>query len=57
MIEVARNEKVQRIIAHILSENAAMLALARRFHFAIAREEDSVALVAILNLDGYSSDA
>ena len=51
LIEVARKEKVQRVIAHILSENQAMLRLARHFHFTLSQDEDPTALLGILNLD------
>jgi acetyltransferase len=57
LIEVARSEKLRRVIANILSENQAMLKLATRFHFAVTRDEDPVSLVAILGLDGRVSAA
>jgi len=50
LIEVARREGVRRIVAVILAENTAMLALAKRFHFAIARDEDPLSLTATLDL-------
>ena len=50
LIEVGRQEKLDRIIAHILAENAAMLALARHFHFKITREEDPLSMTAVLTL-------
>ena len=50
LIEIARKEKLQRVIAHILSENQAMLRLARHFHFTLTRDEDPTALHAILDL-------
>jgi acetyltransferase len=50
LIDVARKEKIQRVIAHILSENQAMLRLAKHFHFTLARDEDPTALLAILDL-------
>jgi len=51
LINIARQEKVQRVIAHILSENQAMLKLARHFHFALNREEqDPTAFLAVLEL-------
>ncbi len=52
LVEVARREKIQHVIARILSENQAMLKLARRFHFNIDRDEDPASLVATLDLDG-----
>jgi acetyltransferase len=57
LIEVARSEKLQRVIAHILSENQAMLKLARHFQFAVSRDEDPVSLIAILDLDERGSVA
>src|ERR1700674_2088447 len=50
LIDVARHEGLRRVIALILSENAAMLALARRLHFAIVRGEDPLSLTATLDL-------
>jgi acetyltransferase len=50
LIDVARHEGFRRIIALILSENAAMLALAKRLHFAIVRGEDPLSLKATLDL-------
>jgi acetyltransferase len=50
LIDIARKEKLHRVIAHILSENQAMLKLARHFHFSLTRDEDPTALLAILNL-------
>jgi acetyltransferase len=50
LIDVARHEGLRRIIALILSENAAMLAVARRLHFSIVRGEDPLALTATLDL-------
>jgi acetyltransferase len=52
LVEVARREKIHHVIARILSENQAMLKLARRFHFNIDRDEDPASLVATLDLDG-----
>jgi RimJ/RimL family protein N-acetyltransferase len=34
-IEVARGEKLRRVIANIISENQAMLKLATRFHLKV----------------------
>jgi acetyltransferase len=50
LIDVARQENIHRVIAHILSENQAMLRLARHFHFTLTRDEDPTALLAILDL-------
>jgi uncharacterized membrane protein YgcG len=47
---IARHEKIERVIAHILSENRAMLRLAKHFHFALTRDEDPTALLAVLDL-------
>jgi acetyltransferase len=50
LITLARQEKIERVIAHILSENQAMLRLANHFHFSLTRDEDPTALLAILDL-------
>lgn len=50
LIAFARDEKIRRIIAHILSENKAMIHLARRFHFTISQDEDPAARFAVLDL-------
>ena len=50
LIDIARKEKLHRVIAHILAENQAMLKLARHFHFSLTRDEDPTALLAILDL-------
>ncbi len=50
LIVVARREGLRRIIAVILSQNAAMLALARGLQFAIARSGDPLSLTATLDL-------
>jgi acetyltransferase len=57
LIEVARSERLRRVIANILSENQAMLKLATRFHFAVTREDGPSSLIAILDLDGRVSVA
>ncbi len=51
LIQIARSEKIHTIVAHILSENAPMLALARRFHFTPAPSTDPGSHTAILTLD------
>ena len=51
LIDIARAEKIPTIVAHILSENAPMLALARRFHFTPAPASDPSSQTAILHLD------
>ena len=40
LLEIARNEGIERITAEILSENLAMLALAKRFHFLLVSDQD-----------------
>jgi acetyltransferase len=55
LIEVARSENLRRIIAHVLTENPAMLKLVRHFEFAVTMDEDPASLLAILNLDGRGS--
>ena len=56
LIDLARSEKLLRIVARILSENRTMLKLARHFKFEIAGEGgDPSSLVAILELDGQVS--
>ena len=56
LMDVARKENVQRVIAHILAENQAMLGLARHFHFAVNRDEDPTALLATLDLTKRAPD-
>jgi acetyltransferase len=51
LIDVARREGLRRIIALILSENAAMLALARHLHFVIVPAEDPLSCTATLELN------
>ncbi|MFI5094443.1 MAG: GNAT family N-acetyltransferase, partial [Candidatus Acidiferrales bacterium] len=51
LIQIARAEKIPSIVAHILPENAPMLALARRFHFTSAPNSDPASHTAILHLD------
>jgi len=48
LIDLARDEKISRIVAHILSDNRAMLRLAERFHFKISLDEDPAERLAIL---------
>jgi acetyltransferase len=56
LIDLARSEKLLRIVARILSENRTMLKLARHFQFEISGEGgDPSSLVAILELDGQVS--
>jgi acetyltransferase len=50
LLQIARAEKIHTIVAHILSENAPMLALARRFHFESVAGNDPASRIAILKL-------
>jgi RimJ/RimL family protein N-acetyltransferase len=51
LIDIARAEKIHTIVAHILTQNAPMLALARRFHFIPAPGRDPNSHTAILPRD------
>ena len=51
LIEVARDEKLERIVAVILPENYGMMALARRYQFTIRPNPDASVIVAVLNLE------
>ncbi len=51
LIQIARAEKIHTIVAHILPENVAMLALARRFGFSSTPGPDPNSHTAILHLD------
>jgi len=52
LIEIARKEKLQHVLAHMLADNHAMLSLARRFHFDVRRDEDdAVYRTAVLELE------
>ena len=50
LIDIGRREKIRRIVAHILMQNAPMVALARHYHFELTRDEDPLSHLAILNL-------
>ncbi|HKV24750.1 MAG TPA: bifunctional acetate--CoA ligase family protein/GNAT family N-acetyltransferase [Candidatus Acidoferrum sp.] len=50
LIEIARAEKIPTIVAHVLAENAPMLALVRRFHFQSIPTSDPSSLTALLHL-------
>jgi acetyltransferase len=52
LLQIARSEKIRRVEAHILSENSAMVALAKRFHFDCVRDDDPASLTATLHLEG-----
>jgi acetyltransferase len=51
LIQIARAEKIHTIVAHILTENAPMLALARHFHFTSVPGSDPTSHTAVLTLD------
>jgi len=51
LIEIAESEGIRRIKAEILSENAAMVKLAKHFHFSCVRSDDPQSLTATLDLD------
>ena len=50
LIEVGRNEKLERIVANILPENLAMQSLANHFAFRLLPSDDPSMLVGILDL-------
>jgi acetyltransferase len=50
LIEVARDENLERIVAVILPENYGMMALARRFQFTVRPNPDPSVVIAVLNL-------
>lgn len=50
LIEIARQEKLQEIVANILPENLGMRALADRFGFQLRPSKDPTMLTAVLNL-------
>jgi acetyltransferase len=50
LVEIARAEKVKRVIAHIMESNAPMLALSKHFHFTLAPDEEPGCLIATLDL-------
>jgi acetyltransferase len=50
VVDMARAERVHSIVAHILPENTAMLALARRFGFEVVPGNETGSLVAVLKL-------
>ena len=50
LIEVARDEKLERIVAVILPENYGMMALAKHFHFTIRGSADPSVIIAVLDL-------
>jgi acetyltransferase len=50
LIEVARKEKFQRLLAHVLVQNAGMLALAKRFRFSTDASSESEEILATLAL-------
>jgi acetyltransferase len=50
LIEIGRAEKLERIVAHILPQNAAMLALANHYDFVAVPDSDPSQVTAILTL-------
>jgi acetyltransferase len=50
LVEIARQEKLQEIVAHILFENLAMRKLAHRFGFKLRESNDPEMVVAALSL-------
>ena len=50
LIEVARDEKLERIVAVILPENYGMMALARSFQFTVRPNPDPSVVIAVLDL-------
>jgi L-amino acid N-acyltransferase YncA len=50
LVEIARQEKLQEIVAHILFENLAMRKLAHRFCFKLRESKDPEMIVAVLSL-------
>ena len=50
LIDVARDEHIREIVAHILIQNLAMCALANRFGFKIEETDDRNMMVAVLSL-------
>jgi acetyltransferase len=50
LVQFARNEKIERIFAHMLAENRAMLNLARQQGFAISLDDDPNARLAVLEV-------
>jgi acetyltransferase len=56
LIEAGRNEKLQRIVANILPENAGMQSLADKFGFQIRPAEDPSMVVAVLDLQNAADD-
>jgi hypothetical protein len=50
LIDVARAEKIRKVIAYTLPENAGMLALFRHFHFATGSSSERSLIRATLDL-------
>jgi len=50
LIQIARDEKLQEIVAMILPENLGMRALAKKFGFEIRESDDPAVVVAVLTL-------
>ena len=50
LTQFAADEKIHRVVAHILTDNTAMLRLAEHFHFHVTLDEDPAARLAVLEL-------
>jgi acetyltransferase len=50
LIEVARDEELEQLVAVILPENYGMMALARHFRFTVRESTDPTVIVAVLGL-------
>ncbi|HTZ74231.1 MAG TPA: GNAT family N-acetyltransferase [Candidatus Aquilonibacter sp.] len=50
LIEIARDEKLQRILAHILPDNSGMISLGKHFNFRAEPSSDPAALTVVLDL-------
>ena len=57
LIHVARDEKLEEIVANILPEDLAMRALAHRFGFKIRASDDPAMVVAVLKLSDAAASA
>jgi len=55
LIEIAESEGIRRIQAEILSENAAMVKLAKHFHFSCVPSENPQSLTATLQLESHGT--
>jgi acetyltransferase len=55
LIGIAQGESIRCIKADILSENKAMLALTKHFHFHLVRDADLNSITASLSFDSHDS--